>query len=159
MRIFNVVLLNTLIWKAIEKGTKKLSLQDSWHQFYHYAQRDLQYSWKWCLMRKKKRHWHRLRSVYPWHNTGTSSIWEGIMNVVWGQPRPQPIINTHHRQTKLFTGAIIFYSLSFNFLTSISWIFIWREKGTTEERWLGGIPDSVDVSLSQLQERVKDREA
>ena len=26
-------------------------------------------------------------------------------------------------------------------------------------RWLGGIPDSVDMSLSRLQELVKDREA
>ena len=26
-------------------------------------------------------------------------------------------------------------------------------------RWLGGIEDSIDMSLSTLQERVKDREA
>ena len=58
-----------------------------------------------------------------------------------------------------FFGHLIQRANSLEKTLMLGWIEGRRRRGQQRMRWLNGVIDSKDVSLSQLQEIVKDREA
>ena len=76
--------------------------------------------------------------IYKWVNKGKS---ESCLDIV--------IIQSAFRKYRRWgPGNSIFKKLKF-----------WQEKGMTDDEMVDGITDSMDMSLSKLQEMVKDRGA
>ena len=111
----------------------------------------------------KKAEWGRLDAFELW-------CWRRLLRVPWPARRSKQSILKEINPEYSWEGLILKPKLQyFGYLLRradslektlmLGRIEGRRRRGQKRTRWLGGIPDSVNMSLSKLREMVKDREA
>ena len=112
---------------------------------------------------KKAEHWRRIDAVKLW-------CWRRFLRVTWTARRSNQEILKEINPEYSLEGLIL--KMKLQYFDHLMWrtdslektlmlgkIEGKRRRGQQRMRWLDGITDSVDTSLSRLQEIVKDRKA